>query len=178
MNNLYESIKGVISPDICSEDVGRYFLKRLEEGKLTRDENPISHFCLNFLSYNPVNKQIFVVHHKKSNLWLIPGGHIDKGENLMQALNREIQEELGIANKIKDKIKPFLLTITPIDRPVQPCKDHLDVWYRFPTDGAEFNLGLEEFLDTKWLGLNEARKLITDPPTLQALDKMGKLFTS
>ncbi|MBU3901429.1 NUDIX domain-containing protein [Patescibacteria group bacterium] len=175
MNNLYDYIKDEISSDICSENVGKYFFKRLEEGKITRDENLTSHFCLYFLPYNPATKQVFIVHHKKSGLWLTPGGHIDKGENLTQALNREIQEELGVENQIKEKIKPFLLTITPINNPVQPCKEHLDIWYRFPTDGSEFNVDLKEFIDTKWLGINEARKLITDASNLQALDKMQKL---
>lgn len=176
MDSLYEDIKNEVRLDVCSEDVKERFLERLEEGKLTRDENPVSHFCLNFLSYNPEAEQVLVVHHKKSSLWLIPGGHIDIGENLTEALNREIKEELGVENKIKDKIKPFLLTITLIDRSVQPCKEHLDIWYRFPTDGSEFNIDMGEFLDTKWLNVEEARKLIVDPPTLQAIDKMEELF--
>ncbi len=175
MNNLYDYIKDEINSDICSEEVGKYFFKREKEGRLTRDENPTSHFCCYFLPYNPATKQVFIIHHKKSGLWIAPGGHIDKGENLMQALNREIQEELGVENKIKDKIRPFLLTITPVNNPVQPCKEHLDIWYRFQTDGSEFNVDLRVFLDTRWLSINEARKLITDLPNLQALDKMEKL---
>ncbi|MFA5098928.1 MAG: NUDIX domain-containing protein [Candidatus Paceibacterota bacterium] len=177
MNNSYDYIKNEFSQNICVEDIYNYFLKRVDEGKLTRDENPISHFCCYFLPYNSKTKQVFIIHHKKSGLWLSPGGHIDEGENLMQTLNREIQEELGIENKIKEKIKPFLLTITPINNTVQPCKEHLDIWYRFETDGSEFNVDLKEFHDTKWLSIDEARKIITDFPNLQALDKMEEFFT-
>lgn len=176
MNNLRDRIKKEITSDICSEDVGKRFLERAEGSSLTRDENPVSHFCLYFLPYNPATKQVFIIHHKKSGLWLTPGGHIDEGENLLQALNREILEELGVENKIKDGARPFLLTITPIDRAVQPCKEHLDLWYRFSTDGSDFKVDTREFLDAKWLSINEARKLITDLPNLQALDKMEELF--
>jgi len=45
----------------------------------------------------------------------------------MQTVNREIEEELGVKEKIKEEIKPFLLTITPIENRLQPCKEHLDI---------------------------------------------------
>jgi len=37
--------------------------------------------------------------------WIIPGGGVDFGENLEQAVKREIKEELGIDIKIIDFIK-------------------------------------------------------------------------
>lgn len=176
MDNLNDQIKAIIHPSICSDDVRSYWLKRLEEGGLTRDEQPVSHFCCYFLPYNPKTKEVFIIHHKKSGLWLAPGGHIDKGESLIQALNREIKEELGLIDMAKEEMKPFLLTISPINNPVHSCKEHLDIWYRFQTDGFEFNINPREFHETKWLSINEARKLITDPPNLQALDKIEVLF--
>ena len=94
----------------------------------------------------------------------------------MQTLNREIEEELGVANRIQNHIKPFLLTITPIVNRVQPCKEHLDLWYRFPTDGSEFNVDPKEFHTTKWATIAEARELVTDPPNVRALYKMEELF--
>jgi 8-oxo-dGTP diphosphatase len=176
MSTLKEQIEAVLDLSICNKGVCSYWLKRLENSELTRDENPISHFCCYFLPYNSANQQVFIVHHKKSGLWLAPGGHIDKGEELMQTLNREIKEELGVKNKIKDKIKPFLLTITPISNPVQPCKEHLDIWYRFPTNGSEFNVDPREFHETRWVTIDEAKKIVTDPPNIEALNKIEKLF--
>lgn len=177
MNNLAEQVKAIINPDICDDEVCSYLPKRLEAGKLTRDENNASHFCVYFLPYNPAMKKVFIVHHKKSGLWLSPGGHIDRDESLMQALDREIEEELGVKNKIEDEIKPFLLTITPINNPIQPCKEHLDIWYRFPTDGLEFNVDPREFHETRWLTVEETRQLVIDPSNLRALDKMEQLFS-
>src|SRR5579872_6847983 len=36
-------------------------------------------------------------HHRRTypNLWSFPGGHVEEGENLDQALCRELQEEIG-----------------------------------------------------------------------------------
>ncbi len=175
---MYEEIKRVIDSKLCNEQIANYWLERLEKGALTRDDGNASHFCCYFLPYNPATRQVFIVHHKKSGLWLSPGGHIDKGEDLMQTLNREIQEELGVKEKIREKIKPFLLTITPIGNRVQPCKEHLDIWYRFPTDGSEFNVDPKEFHTTRWMSIEEARQLVTDPPNLEALRKMEQLYAS
>lgn len=176
MKNLYKEIKAIINPAICNQETADYWLKRLEKGDLTRDDGNVSHFCCYFLPYNPDTKEVFIVHHKKSGLWLFPGGHIDKDESPIQTVNREIEEELGVKEKIKEEIKPFLLTITPIENRVQPCKEHLDIWYRFQTNGSEFSVDLREFHDTKWVSITNARKLMIDPPNLEALDKMEELF--
>jgi len=115
------------------------------------------------------------------------------------ALNREIEEELGIKKHFKEAPSPFLsrtffkdptaccgwvnpapllfqkwcwintlgeqrlslklrceqkvrdlLTITPINNQVQPCKTHYDIWYLVMTDGNNFNINPQEFHDTKW----------------------------
>lgn len=84
--------------------------------------------------------------------------------------------ELGAKDKVKEKIQPFLLTVTPINNPMQPCKEHLDIWYRIPTDGSEFNVDPKEFHGTRWMTVDEAIKLVIDPPNVEALDKMEQLF--
>ena len=89
MNILAEEIKHALQ--ICvntNEDVYRKFLERLRRGEFTRDENNTSHFCVYFLPYNKDTQEVFFCYHKKSGLWLSPGGHIDKGEGILEALNR------------------------------------------------------------------------------------------
>ena len=179
MSNLEEEIKSIITPEITTESVAKRYLKRLSDGNYTRDENLASHYCVYFLTYNKRTKQIFLGHHKKSGLWLSPGGHIDKGEKLMDVLSREIYEELGIENKAKEQMKPFLFTITPIiNQVVGPCKEHFDIWYRIPTDGSDFNVDPAEFHATRWLTIDEARKIVIDKSNLEALDKMEDFFKS
>ena len=175
--DLREQIAKIIEPSICdSENTRVNFLKRLEEGNFTRDENLQTHYCAYFLPYNQKDKKVFIVHHKKSGLWLSPGGHIDKGEGLLETLNREINEELGVKNFFQEPQSPFLLTITPIENKVQPCKVHYDIWYLVPTDGSNFNVDPKEFHETRWLTIDEAEKIVTDVPNRKALETIKKQY--
>lgn len=170
MGGQIEEITSIVKSFYHQDDnTSRRFLQRVQEGQLTRDENNRSHFCVYFLPYNPVTKEVFIVHHKKSGLWISPGGHIDKDEYLLQALNREIMEELGVSNFFPELPKPFLLTITPIENTTQPCKEHLDIWFLVETDGSNFNVDPQEFYNTKWLNLAGAKKIVTNRENLQAL---------
>jgi 8-oxo-dGTP diphosphatase len=40
-------------------------------------------------------------------LWIMPGGKIEHGEGILNALHREVQEEVGIAIRIDDLIDVF-----------------------------------------------------------------------
>lgn len=176
MADLAGEIKSVIDKDIAQESVILRFTERLAEEHLTRDENSASHFSTFFLPYDGKTKKVFIIHHRKADLWLSPGGHIDKGEDLMTTLNREIDEELGIKNRITEGIKPFLLTITPINNSAQSCKEHLDIWYQIPMTGKEINVNPTEFHASRWVTLSEAQELITDEPNLEALEKIEQLL--
>lgn len=168
---LYNQIQKIIITTICQNDTTRAdYLRRLKEGLLTRDENPSSHFCAYFLPYDNRNKKVFLVHHKKAKSWISPGGHIDRGEVLVDTLNREISEELGLKNFFQQTPKPFLLTITPIDHEIIPCKMHFDIWFPMPTNGDNFEVDKQEFYDTRWFTLPEAKKIVTDPANKKALD--------
>ncbi len=169
-SNLHDQIFKIINQSICdNKKTYASYLKRLHEGHFTRSENQKSHFCVYFFPYNPKNKKVFIVHHKKSGLWISPGGHIDENEGLLETLNREIFEELGVKDFYKKVPSPFLLTITPIDNKIQKCKKHFDIWYLMQTNGNQFNVDLKEFHDTKWVTIDKAEKIVTNIANQKAL---------
>lgn len=49
-------------------------------------------------------KRIGLLHVKKENYYKLPGGGIEPGENIKKALDRECEEELGIAVAIKREV--------------------------------------------------------------------------
>lgn len=171
---LNNELQELIKPDEFGQEVTEKFLQRIPEGNLTRDENPYTHFCVYFAAFDPSKRNVFVGHHKKSGLWLFNGGHIDKGEDLSSALEREIGEEWGIKIPLENIGRPLLLTITEIPpNQKQICQTHYDIWYFVPSskDAVKFNQELlaKEFFETRWLTIQDARTLITDPSTLKAL---------
>lgn len=171
---LKQEIEAVL--DKCSNEAVRVeYQKRLTEGNLVREENLHSHFCAYFVPYNPETKSILIGDHKKSGLWLMPGGHIDVGEVLIETVNREIEEELGVKEFFKEAPKPFLLSVTNIEQDVRPCKKHFDVWHLVETDGSDFNIDYSEYNEVRWLTIPEARKLVTDPANIQALNVIETL---
>lgn len=173
-----QSVSQILRRSLCDQSTYQAYQQRLTEGRATRDENPSSHFCIYFLPYDAAAKKVFIVHHKKSGLWISPGGHIDKGETLFDTLNRETNEELGVTPFPSEVPSPFLLTITPIENTVLSCKAHYDVWYLVPTDGSNFDIDPKEFHQTKWMTIEEARKIVTDPANVKALGALEALRTT
>lgn len=179
MEELAEKLK-TISNSFSKTSVILEFLNRVEEGFLTRDENPLSHFCVYFAAYDSQEKQVFIGHHKKSGLWLFNGGHIDKGETPEGALAREMGEEWGVEISLQRIGKPKLITITPINNLKIKCSSHYDIWFFVPVSKTQFFPDKEkldtEFHLTGWKSIEEARKEITDPNTLKAISEFEKLF--
>jgi 8-oxo-dGTP pyrophosphatase MutT (NUDIX family) len=173
--DLRQSVLEIIVPSIGQHpDTFELFEKRLAEGALTRDENPQSHFSVYFLPLDFASRRILLIHHRKSGLWLSPGGHLERGETILEALNREIKEELGLENYFASQSRPFFLSITSINNSVQPCKTHFDIWFLLENDGTGFRLCQDEFLDSRWSSLKDARRLVVDPANVDALARLEK----
>lgn len=178
---LINHLKKIAESTKVEEKVRKEFVNRAESGVLTRDENPLTHFCVYFAAYDPENQQVFIGHHKKSGLWLFNGGHIDEGELPLQALKREIKEEWGEKIQLEENYKQSLLTITEINNSTkQKCKLHYDIWYFMSLSKTSFapdeSLLGKEFHQTGWKLIEKAKDLIKDANTLIALAEIEKLF--
>ena len=51
--------------------------------------------------------KVLLIHHRKLDMWLPVGGHIQKNETPDDALLREIKEEVGLDVVLADGLRPF-----------------------------------------------------------------------
>ena len=166
---------------VCDEQTCNLFLELERGGGITRDENPEHHMCVYFAPYDPEAREVFIGHHIKAQKWLFNGGHIDQGETVDQTLPRDMQEEWGMI--VESPKTPQLLTMTDINNPgIQTCRTHYDVWYFIPRKKEDFHpdaaLLAKEFTQTKWMSLDDAYNIVTDPATHKALNEIKKLLDS
>jgi 8-oxo-dGTP pyrophosphatase MutT (NUDIX family) len=60
------------------------------------NSNLHSHFTATGVIFNNSFDKTLLIFHRKLNIWLPPGGHIDEGEVPHEAVLREVLEETGI----------------------------------------------------------------------------------
>jgi len=104
----------------------------------------------------PLNK-------KRGGLWEFPGGKVEDGETLKEAIERELKEELGIETKAKNLV----------------CK----TIYKYPEGEIELSLLevefkedpiLKEALESKWVTIEESEKLKLCPADMRILKNLKK----
>jgi 8-oxo-dGTP pyrophosphatase MutT (NUDIX family) len=104
--------------------------------------------------------------HRKLQIWLPPGGHIDPDEDMAQAVVREVHEETGIAAEIVPHVElpaftnlpqlPPPLAIIVADVP-EPPHQHVDMSYALrPLAGVE-RVPPEEGHDFLWVSAADLR---------------------
>ena len=147
------------------------FLKRLEENRpITKIENETDHICTFALPYDKKTNTVFLGHHKKANSWIPPGGHLDPGEDLVQTVIRECQEELKLT--ITGKNVHFY-TITLIDIVGFPrCTRHYDFWHIIEVPQQEFTIEAREFYDSAWIPVEDAYKRGKHPQFVAGLKQL------
>lgn len=177
-----DQILNLLKQGLGSRKTRQLFKERIGNIRMTRDDGELTHLATFIVPIDVVTKNIFIGHHKKSNLWIPSGGHVDLGELFEEAAIREIKEELGIKIDFHTLGHPELLTITNINNTNQPrCKRHYDSWFFIKVNQDNFFVDqdcvMNEFYSTKWVNLNEARLLATNIPCfLEAIEFINKKY--
>jgi len=96
---------------------------------------------------------------EKDGVWELPGGRVQKGENLTETLKRECLEEMGLECEVLEK-QPSVVYST-IDRKGLP---RLMVCYKVRFKSLEFT-PTEECVDIKFWSKDEIRELKKLPQT-------------
>jgi ADP-ribose pyrophosphatase YjhB (NUDIX family) len=117
-------------------------------------DTPPKHLVVYFVPVDAASRCLLLGDHRKSGLWLPPGGHVEDGEDPREAVIREAREELGVQAEFNDD-RPFFLTVTPTNE----ANSHLDVslWFvlRVARQKAQLTPDPGEFKSVRWFDLDQ-----------------------
>lgn len=97
-------------------------------------QNNVGHITASAFIISHDEKHVLLIEHAKYNMWLSPGGHVDSGENSLQAAIRETLEETGVSNMElikKDILDIDIHRIPNSEKKGEPEHWHFDVRYLF-----------------------------------------------
>lgn len=144
-----------------------------EPGLLRTHFTP-GHFTASGFVTNPERSALALILHKKLNIWVQPGGHVEPSDaTLAAAALREVQEELVLDDVAFAQDAVFDIDIHTIGaRKDEPAHQHFDVRFLFVTRDAKLR-GSDEVLDARWVQLAELQTFATDASVLRAAYKLG-----
>jgi 8-oxo-dGTP pyrophosphatase MutT (NUDIX family) len=120
--------------------------------------------------------RVLLLHHRKLDRWLQPGGHGDPGEATgEQVALREALEETSIPGLVLHPEAPRPLDVDVHDIPArgsEPAHEHLDLRYLvLAPPGAEGQRAVEESNDLRWFTWDELPGLGLDSGLTRLLGK-------
>lgn len=122
---------------------------------------------------NPDYSRALLVHHRKLDRWLQPGGHIENDATVLDTALREAREECGLA-----EIRPVSETIFDVDVHLIPARGkesahfHYDVRFLLMTNDEATLMVSEESHAVRWFTADEILALKEGPSIERMVTKM------
>jgi 8-oxo-dGTP pyrophosphatase MutT (NUDIX family) len=143
------------------------------------------HFCASVWIITKANpRKILLLHHKKFDRWMQPGGHIEQFENPVEGAIREVAEETGVdisfllngIEKIDEEgkflpVPQFLMEQSIPAHKGEPAHFHIDIQYVVKI-GEQTVSGNNESHGIKWFSKEEALKLSIHEDTKRVIEKL------
>lgn len=115
---------------------------------------------------SPDRRQVLLIHHRKLDRWLQPGGHADGDPDVAAVALREAQEETGLRSLklVSDRI--FDVDVHPIPlRKDVPAHLHYDIRFVLEADPSEAFGDSDEITNIRWFSV-EMMNSITDSESI------------
>ncbi|MEA3501142.1 MAG: NUDIX hydrolase [Actinomycetota bacterium] len=138
------------------------------ENSTDRDRFLPGHFTASGFVVSPDGSSLLLIHHRRLDRWLQPGGHIDPADTSpIAAAAREVTEETGVT------VEPILPNLIDLDihpippRAPEPAHEHFDL--RFAFRGLEETLVAdEEVHDAIWVPWDDLDTYAVDESVTRA----------
>lgn len=134
------------------------------------------HFTASAWVLDIATESVLLIHHRKLNKWLQPGGHADGEPNLVLVAQREVLEETGLRTlPLKNGI--FDLDIHQIpERGAEPSHLHYDVRFLLqPESDTKLDIN-HEVKEAKWIPLKDIHTYNDERSITRMLDKILAQF--
>jgi 8-oxo-dGTP pyrophosphatase MutT (NUDIX family) len=140
----------------------------------SRSELP-AHFTASALVVDPRGERVCMIHHKKLERWLQPGGHFetDDGGDAAAAALREAREETSLEVRLSNPDGvPIDLDIHVIPgRPEMPTHEHLDVRFLLHATDVSARFDPAESLGIRFMPWEDALTVAGDSALIRLLSK-------
>jgi len=130
--------------------------------RIAKPDMPNKHLVSYFVLFDEKANKILLVDHKKAQLWLPPGGHVEPDEDPKDTVRRECLEELGEQADFWSP-KPIFVTSTVT---VGLTAGHTDVslWYVIKgSHKPSYQFDADEFSSIQWFAFDEIPYQESDP---------------
>lgn len=129
-------------------------------------------------------RRVLLVHHRKLDRWLQPGGHADGESDVAQVALREAREETGLEALVfvgpdgaPGEAVPFDLDVHEIPaRPGEPAHEHHDVRFLLVAGAGEEARASAESLAVRWFRLDGIEALDVDESVRRMACKVRALL--
>ena len=155
------------------------FLSLLEEGSIAFVRERLQgHLTASGWTVDSGRSRVLLVHHRKLDKWLQPGGHADGEEKLTEVARKEVLEETGLETRLLAGGSILDLDIHRIPaRGEVPEHEHFDVRYLLEAVGQE-PAGNHESHQVRWVPLEEIEAFTGEESILRMRRKAAALLNS
>ncbi len=133
-----------------------------------RDRFEPGHFTASGFVVSPDASSLLLIHHRRLDRWLQPGGHIDPEDTSpIAAAAREVLEETGVV------VEPILTDLIDLDihpipsRAPEPAHEHFDLRFAFQALGEKL-VAADEVHDAKWVPWDDLTTYAVDESVTRA----------
>jgi 8-oxo-dGTP pyrophosphatase MutT (NUDIX family) len=141
---------------------------------MARDHFDPGHFTSSGFVLSPDRTELLLVHHRRLDRWLQPGGHIDPGDvSVEEAARREVVEETGVA-----LVAGFEAVIDLDVHPIlagngEPHHKHFDVRFLYVAADTILTIDRSEVNDAAWFALGDIVDGSGDPSVRRVAAKLA-----
>jgi len=123
------------------------------------------------------HQKVLMLHHKKLDKWLQPGGHADGNEDVLAVARQELEEETGLKEVYLLDEEIFDLDIHHIPaRKTDAEHEHYDVRFVFSTKYPESIVKNHESNDLKWVALADVAEYSQREPSVMRMVEKSRGF--